>query len=124
MNEMNEIDYTTARAATMLAKMNRDTRAKTEELARRLGLNPEYVEHIQYVTDPHDLAAPEVRVFMRSFTLTLEPEFDIDDDRHILPDVARDMACTSHRACHCDRDVVTDVWHTCAACAVRIGGDE
>ena len=123
---MNEIEYIAVWAARMLAKMNRDTRAKTEELARRLKLNPEYVAHIEYVADPHNLAAPQVRVFMRSFTLALEREFDIDDDRHMLPDVAKDIvqcARRTQRTCYCTKYLSHEGWYRCAACAVTTEDD-
>lgn len=110
-----------------MARQNRETRAETEKLALRLGLNPRYVESVTYVQDGNDR---RVSVEMRNFELMLDPRFDIDDDRHCLPHVGVDMCKETCDDCRCSAVGASDdehgipVWHICAYCAVTFEDDE
>jgi len=122
-----DINTATHDAIERMTRQGRDTRAETEELAKRLGLNPRYVESVTYIQDGNDR---RVSVEMRNFELTLDPRFDIDDDRHCLPHVGVDMSKETRDYCRCSAQATSDdengipVWHICAACAVTIEYDE
>lgn len=99
----------------------------TIELAKRLGLNPEYVESATYVPgDPEDGAQPHISVTMHNFVVHLPKDFDLDDEDHQLPDMSLDLAKATAGACLCYSQVTDHSYsdtvreYQCGNCSVEI----
>lgn len=99
----------------------------TEALAKRLGLNPEYVESAIYVPgDPEEGTQPHVSVTMHNFVVHLPRDFDLDDEDHQFPDMSLDLAKATAGLCSCYTKVgihgytETAVEQRCGYCAVEI----